>query len=99
MADAQHINLTPPSLVRGFGHGVRQLREARGWSQEQLAEQAGLNRSFVGEVERGEVTVSLSTVAKLARAFELAPSTLVKRAETGGVVHETTDSRLVAIDG
>jgi transcriptional regulator with XRE-family HTH domain len=88
-----------PTLIRGFGLGVRQLREARGWSQEQLAEQAGLNRSFVGEIERSEVIVSLSTVAKLARAFELTSSTLVKRAETNGVASAPTESRFVAIDG
>jgi transcriptional regulator with XRE-family HTH domain len=99
MPYGQDTSLTPPSLIRGFGHGVRQLREARGWSQEQLAEQAGLNRSFVGEIERGEVTVSLSTVAKLSRAFELTPSTLVKRGETNGVASVSTDSRLVAIGG
>ena len=69
------------TLLRHFGAGVRQLREARGWSQEQLAEHAALNRSYIGEIERGEVAASLPTVAKLARAFELAPSALVGRGE------------------
>jgi transcriptional regulator with XRE-family HTH domain len=73
------------ALIRSFGAGVRQLREARDWSQEQLAEQAGLNRSYVGEIERGDVSVSLCTVAKLAHAFGLAPSALVSRSETTGV--------------
>ena len=36
-----------------FGLAVRQSREALGWSQEQLAARADLNRSYVGEVERG----------------------------------------------
>lgn len=69
------------ALLLGFGTAVRQLREGRGWSQEQLAEQAGLNRSYVGEIERGEVALSLATVAKLAQAFDLAPSALVNRGE------------------
>jgi XRE family transcriptional regulator, regulator of sulfur utilization len=73
------------ALGRSFGSGVRQLREAQGWSQEQLAEQAGLNRSYVGEVERGDVSVSLTTVAKLAHAFGLAPSALVGHAENSVV--------------
>jgi len=42
-----------------FGLAVRRSREAMGWSQEQLAAQADLNRSYVGEVERGQVAVSL----------------------------------------
>lgn len=74
------------ALIHRFGAAVRQLRDARGWSQEQLAEQAGLNRSYVGEIERGDVIVSLSTVAKLAHAFGLSPSALVNRGETTGVV-------------
>ena len=57
------------SLVRHFGSTVRALREARAWSQEQLAEHAGLNRSYVGEIERGTVIASIVTVEKLARAF------------------------------
>ncbi|TDV17243.1 helix-turn-helix domain-containing protein [Paraburkholderia caballeronis] len=57
------------ALVRDFGVIVRRLREARGWSQEQLAEHAGLNRSYVGEIERGTVIASIVTVEKLARAF------------------------------
>ena len=50
---------------------MRRLREARGWSQEQLAEYAGLNRSYVGEVERGSAIASIVTVDKLARAFQV----------------------------
>lgn len=58
-------------LVREFGAAVRRLREARGWSQEQLAEHAGLNRSYVGEVERGSAIASIVTVEKLARALQV----------------------------
>ena len=69
------------ALVRSFGLAVRQLREAHGWSQEGLAEHAGLNRSYIGEVERGAVTASLDTVHKLARAFGLPASALLNRGE------------------
>lgn len=57
------------ALVQRFGAAIRQLREARAWSQEQLAEHAGLNRSYVGEIERGTAIASIVTVDKLARAF------------------------------
>ena len=69
------------ALIRNFGLGVRRLREARGWSQEDLAEHSDLNRSFIGEIERGAATPSLVTVAKLSQAFELAPSVLVRHGE------------------
>lgn len=72
------------ALVRGFGIGVRQLREARGWSQERLAENSNLNRSYIGEIERGCAIASLATVAKLAAALRLTPSALLTHGENAG---------------
>jgi transcriptional regulator with XRE-family HTH domain len=69
------------TLVKGFGIAVRQSREAQGWSQERLAEHSDLNRSYVGEVERGSVIASLNTVEKLAGALGVAASVLVTRGE------------------
>jgi transcriptional regulator with XRE-family HTH domain len=66
------------SLVRDFGATVRELREARGWSQELLAEYAGLNRSYVGEIERGAAIASIVTVDKLARAFGVPMAALLR---------------------
>jgi XRE family transcriptional regulator, regulator of sulfur utilization len=65
------------TLVRNFGLSVRQLREAHAWSQEQLAEHAGLNRSYVGEIERGAAIASIVTVDKLARAFSVPIASLL----------------------
>ncbi|MGO4330779.1 helix-turn-helix domain-containing protein [Cupriavidus sp. 2TAF22] len=56
-------------LVRTLGSTVRELREVQGWSQETLAEHASLNRSYVGEIERGSVIASIVTVEKLALAL------------------------------
>ncbi len=69
------------TLVRNFGVAVRQLREAKGWSQERLAEQSDLNRSYVGEIERGRAIASLLTVEKLAVALGVKPSALVTLGE------------------
>jgi transcriptional regulator with XRE-family HTH domain len=69
------------TLVKGFGLAVRRSREAQGWSQERLAEQSDLNRSYVGEIERGSVIASLVTVEKLAVALDMAPSSLVRCGE------------------
>ena len=64
-----------------FGRVVRQLREARGWSQEQLAGQASLNRSYMGEIERAAAMPSLASAEKLARALDVRLSDLISRCE------------------
>lgn len=64
-----------------FGSIVRQSRESRGWSQEVLADRANLNRSYLGEVERGGAMPSLATIEKLAHAFNTSMSDLVARTE------------------
>lgn len=64
-----------------FGGAVRRLREGHGWSQELLAEKADLNRSYLGEVERGCVMPSLATAAKLAAALCLPLSELLAACE------------------
>ena len=64
-----------------FGHVVRRRREELRWSQEALADRAQLNRSYLGEVERGGAVPSLATMDKLAAALELRLSVLLERCE------------------
>ncbi len=68
-------------LIESFGVAVRRLREQNGWSQEQLAERSDLNRSYVGEIERGRVIPSIVTAQKLANALQLNTSGLFIRCE------------------
>ena len=56
-------------LLRRFGKRVRELRTALGMSQEGLAELAGLHRTYIGAVERGEKNISLINLARLASAL------------------------------
>ena len=50
---------------------MRFLRFTRGWSQEVLAELAGLHRTHISQIERGQVNLSIDNLEKLANAFEL----------------------------
>jgi transcriptional regulator with XRE-family HTH domain len=56
-------------LLRSFGDRVRQHRLRLGLSQEDLADLAGMHRTYVGSIERGERNVSIWNVHKLAAAL------------------------------
>jgi len=54
-----------------FGNRVREERLKHGLSQEELAEKAGLHRTYVGMIERAEKNVTLINIEKIARALNL----------------------------
>lgn len=64
-----------------LGARIRELRGALGLSQEELAERAGLHRTYVGAVERGERNVSLDNILALASALEISASELLRGVE------------------
>lgn len=67
----------PPSL-KAFGRRVRELRARVGLSQEAFAASAGLDRSYLGSVERGERNITLQNIARIAQALDLTVSDLFK---------------------
>lgn len=71
-------NTTKLDYLRIFGLKVRELRKASGLSQEKLAELSGLDRSYLGGIERGEHNLALINIIKLAEALELPPSALLE---------------------
>ncbi len=60
-----------------FGKRLRQLRIAQGHSQEGFASLCGLDRSYIGGVERGERNISLENICKIAEALAVDPSELL----------------------
>ena len=73
-------NRAVPSLRRAFGEHLRTVRQARGLSQERLGLKAGLSGKFVGEVERGEKSISLDSLWRVARALGLSMPALIQGA-------------------
>ncbi len=60
-----------------LARNIRLIRNRNGVSQEQLAELAGLHRTYIGSVERGERNISIDNIGKLARALGVGPQCLV----------------------
>lgn len=61
-----------------FASNLRRLRLNKGLSQEALAERAGLHRTYVGSVERGERNISIDNMDRLARALDVELIELIK---------------------
>lgn len=58
-------------ILDSFGTRVRELRKENKLSQEELAEKAGLHRTYIGMIERGEKNLTLLNVIKLAKALNV----------------------------
>lgn len=72
----------PPASVRHqpaqeLGARVRRYRHNLGVSQEKLAEQCGLSRNYVSDVERGQRNITLYNLVRIAHALEVDPGLLV----------------------
>lgn len=68
-------------ILKKFGYKVRELRKERGISQEELAEKAGLHRTYIGMIERAEKNVTLLNIEKIANALSVS----IKELFTNGV--------------
>ena len=58
-------------ISKKVGKRLSQVRTQKGFTQEKLAHEAGLNRAYVGYIERGERNPSIATIAKLAQALKV----------------------------
>jgi transcriptional regulator with XRE-family HTH domain len=64
-------------LLLRLGHRIRTLRKRQGWTQVEMAERLGLDRSFLADVERGKRNISVRNLYIVARGFKKSLSQLL----------------------
>lgn len=69
--------MTIDERMIAFGKRVREVRKSKGISQEKLAEMAGIDRSYMGNIERGEKNVTLKKAYEICDALEVEIKDLV----------------------
>ncbi len=72
------INVRNERMIKAFGKRLRELRESKGISQQELADNADISVTQVGRIERGMVNTTISTIYVLAEALEIAPYELLR---------------------
>ena len=60
-----------------FGKRLSELRKVRGWSQEKLALESGLARSYIGGIERGQRNIALLNICVLADTLGVSPAEML----------------------
>lgn len=71
--------ITSMHITQLFGEKVRSVRKEQQLSQDELADQCGLHRTYIGAVERGERNITLINAEKIANALQVSLSELVSR--------------------
>lgn len=65
-----------------LGARIRELRAKRGWSQEGFADRCGLDRTYIGGIERGERNLAVLNLLKVARTLGVGVGTLFEKVES-----------------
>lgn len=66
------------SVQKALGVRIRELRMKKEWSQEEFADKCGIHRSHMGEIERGETNLTLSTLLIISKQLDVSISALFK---------------------
>ena len=59
------------NILIKFGQNVQRIRKEKGFSQEKLAELAGVHRTYIGMIERAEKNITLINIEKIAKALNI----------------------------
>jgi len=76
------VILTNNVLIK-FGKSVRKVREEKSWTQEELADNANLHRTYIGMIERAEKNITLINIKKIADALDVPINKLVETIDNG----------------
>jgi len=76
------VILTNNVLIK-FGKSVRKVREEKSWTQEELADNANLHRTYIGMIERAEKNITLINIKKIADALDVPINNLVETIDNG----------------
>lgn len=71
------------NINRQLGERLRHLRQERGFTQEGLADACGVHRAHLGQIERGEVDVSVMTLYRIGHGLEISVSSLLRGVGVG----------------
>lgn len=66
-------------IRRQVGLNVQRIRKERSWSQEDLADESGLHRTYISGIERGLRNPTVTVLAKIAQALDVPPNRLLER--------------------
>jgi transcriptional regulator with XRE-family HTH domain len=72
------VQANQQSIQKDLGARIREMRTKKQWSQEEFADICDIHRSHMGEIERGETNVTLSTLLVVTRKLEITISSLFK---------------------
>jgi len=70
-------------VCEAFGQNLRSIRKSKGFSQERLAHDAGIDRSYVGKIERGQANITLEKLYIFAEMLECSPKDLIPEINEG----------------
>ncbi len=84
--------------ARHLGRRIHELRAGRGWTQDALAERAGVSKAMLSKVERGENNPTLVVAAKFAAALELTMSQLIGADERRRALWLPKEQRVTFLD-
>lgn len=69
-------NIRDETAIKKFGEHLRQVRLAKNLSQQELELKAGISKNQIGNIERGEVNITLVSILAISKALEISPKEL-----------------------